>query len=35
MARKHDDTVFDLINNTGKIKESTLYLKNFWFWRGN
>ncbi|KJE49909.1 succinate dehydrogenase [Acidiplasma aeolicum] len=31
MARKHDDTVFDLINNTGKIKESTLYLKTFGF----
>ena len=31
MARKHDDTVENLIETTGKIKESTLFLKTFGF----
>ncbi len=31
MARKHDDAVEDLIETTGKIKESSLYLKTFGF----
>jgi succinate dehydrogenase / fumarate reductase iron-sulfur subunit len=31
MARKHDDAVENLIENTGKIKESSLYLKTFGF----
>ena len=31
MAGKHDDAVEDLIETTGKIKESSLYLKTFGF----
>jgi succinate dehydrogenase / fumarate reductase iron-sulfur subunit len=31
MARKHDDTIVNLIETTGKIKESTLFLKTFGF----
>ncbi|MEM0139680.1 MAG: succinate dehydrogenase/fumarate reductase iron-sulfur subunit [Ferroplasma sp.] len=30
-ARRHDDTISDLIDKTGKIKESTLFLKTFGF----
>ncbi len=31
MARKHDDAIENLIETTGKIKESSLYLKTFGF----
>jgi len=31
MARKHDNAISEIINNTGKIKESSLYLKTFGF----